>query len=184
MHNILESHKGQYDKTIEFLKRDIGSLRTGRISPSLVEKVMVDSYGVMTELLQLASITSPEPQSISIKPWDKNVVKNIEKALQDSDLNVNPVVDGDMIRLNFPPLTEESRQELVKILHKKAEESRIKLRSHREKIKEIIINQEKAKELSEDEKFQTLKDLDELTKEYNDKIKEISDQKEKEIMTI
>lgn len=184
MHEVVENNKQYYDRAIEFLQSDISSLRTGRISPSLVEKVMVDSYGVMTELLQLASISSPEPQSITIKPWDKGVVKNIEKALMSADLNVNPVVDGDIVRLNFPPLTEESRKELVKILHKKVEDARISLRSHREKIKEEIVGMEKNKELSEDEKFQALKDLDELTKEYNDKIKQVGDDKEKEIMTI
>ena len=109
---------------------------------------------------------------------------DIEKALNASDLNVNPVVDSDIIRLNFPPLTEESRTELVKLLHKKLEDSRVALRSQREKIKESILALEKSKEISEDERFQALKDLDEMTKDYNTKIKEIGDQKEKEIMTV
>ncbi len=138
----------------------------------------------MTELMQLASITSPEPHSIAIKPWDKNIIKDIDKALQASDLNVSPVIDGEIVRLNFPPLTEESRKDLVKTLHKKLEEARIALRGQRDKIKDSVITLEKNKEISEDEKFQELKNLDEVTKEYNDKLKEISDNKEKEIMTI
>ncbi|RJQ34622.1 ribosome recycling factor [Candidatus Parcubacteria bacterium] len=184
MHTIIEKNKEQYEKTLGFLKSDISSLRTGRISPSIVEKVRVESYGTSSELLQLAAINSPEAQTIVIKPWDRNILKDIERALQSSDLNVNPVVDGDIIRLNFPSLTEESRKELVKILHKKLEESRIALRSQRERVKEDVISLEKSKEISEDEKFQALKDLDNMTKDYNDRIKEIGEEKEKEIMTI
>lgn len=184
MNNLLEQHKEGFEKVIGFFSNDINSLRTGRVSPSLVESVKVESYGSMTELLQLASITSPEPHSIVIKPWDKNILAAIEKALSKSDLNVNPVVDGDLIRLNFPPLTEESRKELVKILHKKAEESRVKIKSQREKVKDEILTLEKSKTITEDERFKTLEDLDELVKGYNEKIKQISEKKEEEIMTI
>jgi ribosome recycling factor len=182
--SYIDDNKDQYDKTVDFFKKDIDSLRTGRVAPSIVENIKIESYGVMTELMQLASITSPESHSIAIKPWDKNIIKDIEKALQNSDLNVNPVVDGELVRLNFPPLTEESRKDLVKILYKKLEESRIALRGQRDKLKDGIITLEKEKNISEDEKFQDLKTLDEVTKEYNDKLKEISDNKEKEIMTI
>jgi ribosome recycling factor len=184
MNSLIEGHKDQFEKTIEFFQEDISSLRTGRVSPSLVENIMVESYGTNTELLQLAAITTPEPQTMVIKPWDKSVLQSIERALNQSDLNINPVVDGDLVRLNFPPLTEESRKDLVKILHKKAEDSRIRLRNSREKVKEEIVSLEKSKQISEDERFGALKDLDEVIKEYNDKIKQISDTKEKEIMTI
>lgn len=184
MNNLVEKHKGDFEKIIEFFKEDISSLRTGRVSPSLVEHVMVDSYGVKTELLQLAAITTPEPQSMTIKPWDKNILSDVEKALAKSDLNVNPVVDGEVVRLNFPPLTEESRKELVKILHKKSEDARIKIRNAREKTKDEILALEKDKQISEDEKFTALKDLDEFVKTYNDNIKQVSDKKEEEIMTI
>ena len=182
--NNIDDFKNQYEKTLDFFKQDIGSLRTGRVSPSIVESIKIESYGTFTELVQLASITSPEPHSIAIKPWDKSIIKDVEKAVSNSDLNVNPVVDGDLVRLNFPPLTEESRKELVKILHKKLEESRIALRGQRDKIKDETITLEKEKQISEDERFQDLKNLDEMTKEYNEKLKEVSDNKEKEIMTI
>mgnify|MGYP003973366941 FL=1 len=182
--NNIDDFKNQYEKTLDFFKQDIGSLRTGRVSPSIVESIKIESYGTFTELVQLASITSPEPHSIAIKPWDKSIIKDVEKALSNSDLNVNPVVDGDLVRLNFPPLTEESRKDLGKILHKKLEESRIALRGQRDKIKDETITLEKEKQISEDERFQDLKNLDEMTKEYNEKLKEVSDNKEKEIMTI
>ena len=184
MHQLVLQSKDLFNKTIDFLKVDLNTLRTGRIAPSIVEKVKVEAYGTTSELLQLAAITSPEPQTIAIKPWDKSVLKDIERAIQISDLNINPVVDGELIRLNFPPLTEERRKELVKILHKKLEESRITLRGQREKVREEIMEKEKNKEISEDEKFQALKDLDLVVKEYNDHIKEIGDKKEQEIMTI
>ncbi len=184
MNTIIVDNKKQFEKTLEFLKENILLLRTGRISPSLVEKIMVESYGTKSELVHLAAISSPEPRSISIKPWDKGIIKDIEKALNNSDLNINPVIDEDLIRLNFPQLTEERRKELVKILHKKLEESRISLRRQRDKIKDAIINLEKTKEINEDEKFISLKELDDLIREYNDKIKDIGEVKEKEIMTI
>ena len=184
MQQLVQKNKEQFDKSLEFLKGELGSLRTGRIAPNLVEKVKVEAYGTVSELLQLAAIQAPEPQTIAIKPWDKNIIKDIERALQTSDLNVNPIVDGDLIRLNFPPLTEERRKDLVKVLHKKLEDGRIALRQIREKVREEIINEEKNKTISEDEKFQALRDLDNLTKEYNDKVKDLGDKKEKEIMTI
>ncbi|MDQ5970733.1 MAG: ribosome recycling factor [Patescibacteria group bacterium] len=184
MHQTILQNKEQFDKTLEFLKTDLNTLRTGRISPSIVEKIKVEAYGVVSELLQLASISSPEPQTIAIKPWDKGVLKDIERAIQISDLNINPVMDSDLIRLNFPPLTEERRKDLVKVLHKKLEEGRIILRGQREKIKDEIMALEKDKQMSEDEKFQALKDLDNMIKEYNDKIKDLGDKKEEEIMTI
>ncbi len=184
MHQTILQNKEQFDKTLEFLKTDLNTLRTGRISPSIVEKIKVEAYGVVSELLQLASISSPEPQTIAIKPWDKGVLKDIERAIQISDLNINPVMDSDLIRLNFPPLTEERRKDLVKVLHKKLEEGRIILRGQREKVKDEIMALEKDKQMSEDEKFQALKDLDNMIKEYNDKIKDLGDKKEEEIMTI
>ncbi|MCB9802687.1 ribosome recycling factor [Candidatus Nomurabacteria bacterium] len=184
MNSIVENNRAQYERTIEFLEQDISSLRTGRVSPSLVENVKVESYGTFSDLMQLASISAPEPQTIAIKPWDKSILKNIEKALQTCDLNVNPVVDGDIVRLNFPSLTEESRKELVKILHKKLEDAKIALKGQREKVKDSILALEKSKEISEDEKFNALEDLDKMTKDYNEKVKEVGLRKEEEIMKI
>jgi ribosome recycling factor len=184
MNSVVENNQIQYEKTLEFLQNDIGSLRTGRISPSVVETVKVESYGTVSELVQLASISSPQPQTIVIKPWDKNILKDIERALMSSDLNVSPVVESEIVRLNFPALTEESRKELVKILHKKLEEARVSLKAQREKIKESILALEKSKEISEDERFQALKDLDDMTKDYNEKIKVIGQEKEEEIMKV
>lgn len=184
MNKYIEKNKGDFEKSLQFFKHDIGSLRTGRVAPSLVEQVKVEAYDTISELMHVASITAPEPQTIVIKPWDKGILKNIERAIQNSDLNVNPVVDSDLVRLNFPPLTEETRRDMVKQLHKKLEEARISVRGVRDKVKDEINTAEKNKAMSEDEKFSALKELDELTKQYNDNLKNVSDQKEKEIMTI
>ena len=184
MNMVIEDSKQQFEKTLEFLKESISSLRTGRVSPSLIEKIMIESYGTKSELKNLAALSSPEPRTISIKPWDKGIIKDIEKALNNSDLNISPVVDEDLIRLNFPQLTEETRKELVKVLAKKLEEAKISLRKQRDKIKETILNLEKEKDIGRDEKFTSLKELDDLTREYNEKIKDIGLSKEKEIMTI
>lgn len=184
MHNLIEKQKDKFEKIMVFLKNDLSTLRTGRIAPSFVESVKVESYGVISDLLQLAAISAPEPQTIVIKPWDKNIIKSIEKALQMSDLNVNPVISGDVIRLNFPPLTEETRKDLVKVLHRKLEEARISTRSLRDKIKDEVLVMEQEKAISQDEKFTALKDLDTMTKDYNDTIKVVGDKKEQEIMSI
>lgn len=184
MHSLIANNKINFDKTLEFIKSDISTIRTGRATPSLVEKIQVESYGTMSDLMHLASISAPEPQTIMIKPWDPSVLKAIEKAITQSDLNVNPVVDSDLVRLHFPTLTEETRLNLVKNLNKKLEEGRVAVRAQREKIRDLINSAERNKEISEDEKFQAQKDLDELTKEYNEKIKEMGDKKEQEVMTI
>lgn len=184
MHSLVKDNLQQFEKNLEHLKNDINSLRTGRVSPSLVEKILVESYGTKTELIQLASIMSPEPQTIVIKPWDRSILKDIERAITSSDVRVNPIVDGDLVRLNFPSLTEENRKELVKVLHKKLEDGRVTVKMTREKIKDEILGAEREKLINEDEKFQALEDLDSTTKEYNEKIKQFGEAKEKEIMTI
>lgn len=176
--------KAEFNESITFFKADIANLRTGRVSPSLVEGVKVEAYNSLMELVQLASISSPEPRSIMIQPWDKTLTKNIESALNKSELNLNPIVDKDNIRINFPPLTEENRKALIKLLHQKAEGSKVTLKQKREKIKETIVEQEKKGELSEDEKFMALEKLDVMIKEYNEEIRVITEAKENEIMTV
>lgn len=184
MSQIIDQHKEDFIKVIEHLKNDISSLKTGRATPLLVENIPVESYGMKMSLKQLASISVPEARCILIEPWDKSIVKEMEKAIVNHNIGLNPVNEGGHLRINIPPLTEEDRKKLIKILHQKIEQARIGIRGTREKVKEKIIKMEKDKEISEDAKFGLQKELDELTNEYNQKIKEIGEKKEEEINTI
>lgn len=169
---------------LERLKRDIGSIRTGRATSSLVENLEVDYFGTKTPLKALASISIPEPRSLLIRPWDKNAVQPIEKAIQSSSLGMNPIADRDGVRLSIPPLTEERRKDLAKALGKFMEEARIQARREREETLKEIDRKEKAKEISEDEKFRQKQEVQKAVDETNKKIEEMGTAKEKEVMTV
>ena len=176
--------KSKLEKIIEHLKIEIASLRTGRASPALVEDLEVDYYGTKTPLKAVAAISSPDPKQILIQPWDKNAVQPIERAIQSSSLGLNPITDKDSIRLSISPLTEERRRELTKILGKHLEEARIQVRREREDVLKRIDTKEKAKQISEDEKFRQSKEAQKVVDEINKKIEEMGKAKEKEIMTV
>lgn len=180
----LDSYKPEFDKAIEHLKNEIAALRTGRATPALVEDILVEAYGVKTPLKGLASVSVSDPKTLLIEPWDKGVLKEIEKSIQLANIGINPVNEGVRLRLSIPPLTEESRMELIKILQQKLEQSRISLRSIRDKVRGEIVEAERQKQITEDDRYRSQEKLDELIEEYNFRIKEIGEQKEKEIMTI
>ncbi|OGY88863.1 MAG: ribosome recycling factor [Candidatus Komeilibacteria bacterium RIFCSPLOWO2_01_FULL_45_10] len=184
MSDFINSVKPNFEKVLEFLKKELGGLRVGRAAPSLVENIRVDSYGASTPLIHLASVTAPDPKTIMVQPWDKNLLKEIEKALSQANLGGSPTVRNDVVMINIAPLTEEVRQEIVKKLNQKLEEARVSLRGQREKIREQVMAQEKSREISEDDKFKRLEELDNLVKDYNEKIKELGKKKEEEIMTV
>jgi ribosome recycling factor len=173
-----------FDKTTEHLKTELASLRTNRAAPSLVENLMVDYYGTKTPLVQIASISTPEPRMLVIQPWDKNSNKAIEKAIQSSDLGLNPINEGNVVRLIIPPMTEERRNELVKLLGKKLEVAKVGLRNIREEVLKKLKFDEKEGLISEDQLFQSQKKIQKDIENYNQKISEIGLQKEKEITTI
>jgi len=177
----LAPHKEQFDKAIDHLKNEIASLRTGRATPALVEDVNVEAYGTKQKIVSLASITVADAKTINIQPWDKSVLADIEAALRNSSLGINPVNDGEMIRVILPDLTTERRAELIKVLHTKLEQARITVRKVREDVRTEIDRALKDKEISEDEKFKYQDDLEKIVKEYNDSIKSIGEEKEKEI---
>lgn len=174
----------QNDKVVEYLQGEFKNIKTGRATPSLVENIKIDSYGVQMALLQLASVSAPEPNVLMIKPWDKNNFKEINKALSNSDLGASVSMDGDVIVLRFASITEERRFELVKKIKEKAEQAKIKIRNNRDKAREKVMEEIKNKEISEDEKYARFDDIDKLNKEMSDKIKKLSDNKESEIMSI
>ncbi|HTM67943.1 MAG TPA: ribosome recycling factor [Candidatus Binatia bacterium] len=174
----------KFQQVIDFLKSDISALRTGRANPGIVEGVMVEAYGARTPLSGLASITIPDPRSILIEPWDKSLVKGIEKGIQEAKLGLNPSVQGTQVRIMIPAPTEETRKALVKTLGEKLEHARKSVRNVRDEAKGEIQKAEKEKEISEDEKYKLLEQLDKTAAGMNDRIKNIGDEKEREIMTI
>jgi ribosome recycling factor len=176
---IISKKESEFEKNVEYLKSELAQLRSGRANASLVEHLEVEYYGAKTPLLNIAQITIPEPRQIAIQPYDKNALKEIEKAVQSSNLGINPVNDGNFIRLIIPQMTEERRKELVKVVGQIAEKSRVSVRNIREEVwKEI----QKIKD--EDEKEDGKKELQEVVDKYNDQIKKIAEAKEKEVLTI
>ncbi len=181
---MLDLNRSQFDQVLEHLQVELAKLRTSRANPALIDDLKVDYYGVPTALKQLGSISVPEPRQLLIQPWDKNALAPIEKAIRDAGLGLNTANEGDKIRISLPELNEERRKELTKVVGRIAEQARIKLRAVREEIFKDIKNQEAAGKISEDERFRQQEKLQELVDEYNKKIKELAEAKEKEIMTI
>ncbi|GAC1412265.1 MAG: ribosome recycling factor [Candidatus Doudnabacteria bacterium] len=174
----------KFEKGIEHFKHEIAGLRTGRASAGLVENIMVDSYGAKMPLTHLASVSIPDARSIAIQPWDKTNLGPIEKAIQISNIGLNPVNDGALIRLNIPQMTEERRKEMVKQLGQMAEQAKISLRNIREEVIKELKRQQEEDNLTDDDFEGQKKDLQEIVDKYNDQIKEIAAAKEKEVMTI
>jgi len=181
---IVDGKKSDLEKSIEHLIVEIGQIRTGRANPALVENIMVDYYGTKTPLKQVANINVPEARLLVIQPWDKDSLVNVESAIRDSDLGFNPNNDGQVIRINIPSLTEERRKELVKLLNQRAEEAKISVRNIREEVWKEIQEMEKEGKISEDDKFSGKDYLQKSVDEYNKKIDEIKEKKEKDILTI
>ena len=169
---------------IEALRRDLGTVRTGRASPSLLEGLKVDYYNTATPLNQVASIHATDSRTLTIQPWDRKVLGEIEKAIQKSDLGLNPNNDGQVIRLVLPPLTEERRRDLVKILHKKMDEGKVAVRNCRRDAHDRLRDQEKKKEISEDELKRASERLQKLTDRYIDEVDKVGHAKETEIMEV
>lgn len=184
MSQIILNHKDDFKKVIEHFQIDISSLKSGRATPVLVENILVESYGTKMPLKQLASINVPEPRCLLIEPWDKSIIKDLEKAFINSNTGLNPTNEGAHLRIILSPLTEEDRIKLIKILNQKLEQARISVRGIRDRIRENIQKMEKEKEIGEDERFRLQKDLDEVTNQFNEQLKEITGKKESEINTI
>lgn len=180
----INDFKGDFDNVLEFLKKDITGLRTGRASVAMVEDISVEAYGTYQALKAMASISVADAKTLNIEPWDKTVLGAIEKGIRDSGIGVSPVNDGRLIRVILPDLTTDRRRELTKVLHEKLENARVSVRKVRQEVRELVEGEEDAKSISEDEKFKLFEDLEKTVKEYNDKIKEIGENKEAEINTI
>ena len=176
--------KDDLEHIIEYLKEELSGLRTNRATPILVENIKVDAYGSSMPLNQLATISAPEANQILIKPYDQNLIKNIEKSINESDLGFSPTNEGKQLRITIPPLTEERRNELVKIVGQKAEEARISIRKKRDEEMKIIKNNEKSGEISEDDKFKQEKTLQNEIDDTVNKVNNLASDKEGELKTI
>ncbi len=184
MNKYVQAKQGEFQKVLEFFRKDISVLRTGRANPSVLDGILVDAYGSKTPLSGVGSINVSDARSMVISPWDKSVLKDIEKAIVEANLGFGVVNEGDKIRLTLPLMTEENRRDLVRKLNEKMEGSRVNLRKVRDEIKDDIEKAEGDKEISEDDKFRFLKELDEEVKSKNDEVKNIRDKKEEDVMTI
>jgi ribosome recycling factor len=184
INDIVNEARSKMKATLHVFEEELHGMRSGRASPSLVDRLMVDYYGQPTELRQLANISTPEAMQILIRPYDKSAVKSIEKAIQQSDIGINPNTDGDVIRLNTPPLTRERRQDLVKFLHKRMEESRVAIRNIRRGANDDLKEFEKEKLISEDEQKRGEDEVQKLTDQFISQIEEIGKKKEKDIMEL
>lgn len=184
MPNHIEANKQDFQNAIDFFQRELSGIRTGRASAALVEHVRVESYGQKMDLKSVASITIPDAKTIQIEPWDKNAVKEVEKALIEANLGMSPNVAGSVIRLAMPHMTEENRKQMVKALRQKEEQAKIQIRNTREKIKSAIQNDEKNKAIGEDEKRRLLDQLDKAVADWNSKAEKMANDKEKEVMTV
>ena len=184
MNDYLNAKQGEFTNALEFFKKEIGNLRTGRANPAILEAVQVEAYGVLNPLNTVANINVSDARNILVSAGDKNILKNIEKAIVDADLGLGVINEGDKIRLTVPALTEENRKELVKKLNERMEKTRIILRQARENVKNTIEAAFEAKEISEDQKFRFVKELDEFSTKKNEELKDLRDKKEQDIMEI
>jgi len=182
--SIVSKKESHFEDAIKHLKDELSQIRTGQANSALVENIKVDYYGTLTPLNQLANISIPDSKSIVIQPWDNNVIKEIEKAIQQSDLGLNPVNEGEGLRLPIPPLTEERRKDLAKTVNEKIEQCKISIRNSREDIWKEIKEKKNNGEMSEDDMFSQQKELQKIVEEKNNLAKKIGEEKEKEVLTL
>lgn len=184
MKKVLAATEDLMKKTIDRIHVEFAAIRTGRASTALVDGIKVDSYGSMMPIKQLANLGTPDARTIEIRPWDISQTANIEKAIQKSQLGLTPVNDGKVIRLSIPSLTEERRKDLIKVVHKIAEDFRVSIRNERRQAIENVKKLEKDKKITEDDKKKGEQDLQKLTELYVKKVDELLAGKEKEIMEV
>ncbi|SHE32856.1 MULTISPECIES: ribosome recycling factor [Caloramator] len=181
---VIVASEEKMKKSIELLKKELQGLKAGRANAAMLDKITVDYYGTPTHIAQLASISIPEPRVLVIQPWDKNAIKDIEKAIQKSDLGINPTNDGQVIRLVIPELTEETRKNLVKVVKKHGEDTKVAVRSVRRDANDRLKALKKEGNFSEDEIKRTEEEVQKITDNFIKEIDKLVEAKEKEILTV
>ncbi|NUO48371.1 MAG: ribosome recycling factor [Polyangiaceae bacterium] len=182
--DIVKDLRGSSDKSLEALRRDLSKVRTGRAHASMLDGIRIDYYGTATPLAQMATVNVPEPRLITVKPWDKGQVKAVEKALRESDLNLNPQVDGDLIRIPIPALTEERRKEMVKLIKKNGEECKVAIRKHRRDALEMLDQLENDGEMSGDDAERGRKKVEDVISELVKGVDTVVAGKEKDVLEV
>ncbi len=184
LEEVFKELRAGIEKAIEALRRDLSKVRTGRAHPGMLDSIRVDYYGTPTPLTQMANVSVPEPRLITIKAWEKGQTKAIDKALRDSDLNINPQVDGELIRIPIPALTEDRRKEMVKLTKKYGEESKVAVRMHRRDANEMIDGLEKDGDVSRDDADRAKKKVEEMVAEGTKQVDTVIATKEKDILEV
>ena len=182
--NVFKDIEEKMKKALATITREFSEIRGGRATPALVEHITVEYYGVATPLKAMAAITAPEPNLLLIQPWDGKAVADIEKAISKASLGINPVVEGKVVRLPIPPLTGERRQELIKVIHKMAEEGRVNIRTIRRDANEVVKKLKTDKQMSEDEAFKAQEHIQKLTDKYIATIDQLVKSKEQELQSV
>lgn len=182
--DVIKDLRTGIEKSIEALRRDLTRVRTGRAHASMLDGIRIDYYGVPTPINQMANVNVPEPRLVTIKPWEKNQVKAIEKALRESDLNLNPQVDGDLIRIPIPALTEDRRKEMVKLTKKYGEEARVAVRKHRRDANELIDTMDSEGDVSKDDADRAKKKVEDVVAEGIKQVDAVIASKEKDILEV
>lgn len=174
----------KFEKSLDFTKKEIATLRTGRASIKLLDEVRVEAYGSPMKVHEVGTISIPDANLLVVSPWDKSLLKEIEKGILAANINLSPVIDGENVKVPVPQLTKERRQEMVKILQQKAESGRVMIRSVRGDIKNELDSEKGKPGISEDDVKRSVEELEEITKDYIKKIDELASEKEKELLTI
>ncbi|MCL2497045.1 MAG: ribosome recycling factor [Symbiobacteriaceae bacterium] len=182
--DVIKTAEDRMQKTIQALRKDLSTIRAGRAMPSLLDRITVDYYGQATPIHQMAGVSCPDPRTILIQPWDKGTLKSIEKAIQASDLGINPSNDGVVIRLVIPALTGERRKELNKLVEKKGEEGKVALRNIRRDANEETKKEEKASLITEDDEKLALEEIQKMTEKHIKEVDSVIEAKKKEIMEV
>lgn len=181
---MLEEARIKMQKTIDFLRSEIAQIRTGRATPAILENVAVEVYGTKMKIVELAQIAVPDPKQLLISPWDKTIIGDLAKGIQNANLGLNPIVEQEAIRIQIPPLTEERRKEFIKILHQKLEMARVAIRAVRHEILDRLKKAKDGGEIGEDEEKRLEKQLQELVEEFIEEVDLLGSYKEKELMEV
>jgi ribosome recycling factor len=184
MNQFMQKYDGEFNGVIDHFRQELGGIRAGRANPSMVENILADMYGVKTPIKQMASIGVQEARVMVIQPWDKNLIKEIEKAITMANLGLSVSSEMSLVRVTVPQMTEENRKELVKILNEKLEAAKVALRSVRENMKEEIVDGQKNGDITEDDRYQYIEEMEKKVAELNKVLQDLTEAKEKEIMSV